>query len=84
MSNAFWCQISRLGWDLQVRGKTYLAVACAVDMLERNEIERILLVRPAVEAGEKLGFLPGDLTQKSTLICARCMMRFTKCWGLRK
>lgn len=45
-------------------GKTYLAVACAVDMLERNEIERILLVRPAVEAGEKLGFLPGDLTQK--------------------
>lgn len=45
-------------------GKTYLAVACAVDMLERNEIQRILLVRPAVEAGEKLGFLPGDLTQK--------------------
>lgn len=45
-------------------GKTYLAVACAVDMLERNEIERILLVRPAVEAGEKLGFLPGDLSQK--------------------
>ena len=45
-------------------GKTYLAVACAVDMIERNEIERILLVRPAVEAGEKLGFLPGDLTQK--------------------
>ena len=45
-------------------GKTYLAVACAVDMLERNEIERILLVRQAVEAGEKLGFLPGDLTQK--------------------
>ncbi|WP_294033126.1 PhoH family protein [uncultured Moraxella sp.] len=45
-------------------GKTYLAVACAVDMMERGEIERILLVRPAVEAGEKLGFLPGDLTQK--------------------
>lgn len=45
-------------------GKTYLAVACAVDMIERNEIERILLVRPAVEAGEKLGFLPGDLAQK--------------------
>ena len=45
-------------------GKTYLAVACAVDMLERNEIQRILLVRPAVEAGEKLGFLPGDLSQK--------------------
>lgn len=45
-------------------GKTYLAVACAVDAYLRNEVERILLVRPAVEAGEKLGFLPGDLSQK--------------------
>lgn len=45
-------------------GKTYLAVAAAVDALERQEIRRILLTRPAVEAGEKLGFLPGDLTQK--------------------
>jgi phosphate starvation-inducible PhoH-like protein len=45
-------------------GKTYLAVACAVDALERQEIRRILLTRPAVEAGEKLGFLPGDLNQK--------------------
>ena len=45
-------------------GKTYLAVACAVEALEREEVERILLVRPAVEAGEKLGFLPGDLAQK--------------------
>jgi len=45
-------------------GKTYLAVACAVDALEREQIRRILLVRPAVEAGEKLGFLPGDLSQK--------------------
>lgn len=45
-------------------GKTYLAVACAVDALERDQIRRILLVRPAVEAGEKLGFLPGDLSQK--------------------
>ena len=45
-------------------GKTYLAVACAVEALDRDEIERILLVRPAVEAGEKLGFLPGDLAQK--------------------
>jgi phosphate starvation-inducible PhoH-like protein len=45
-------------------GKTYLAVACAVEALEREEIQRILLVRPAVEAGEKLGFLPGDLSQK--------------------
>jgi len=45
-------------------GKTYLAVACAVEALERDEIRRIILVRPAVEAGEKLGFLPGDLSQK--------------------
>ncbi|HLR17018.1 MAG TPA: PhoH family protein [Alcanivoracaceae bacterium] len=45
-------------------GKTWLAVACAVEALERDEVERILLVRPAVEAGEKLGFLPGDLTEK--------------------
>jgi phosphate starvation-inducible PhoH-like protein len=45
-------------------GKTYLAVACAVDALERQEVRRILLVRPAVEAGERLGFLPGDLAQK--------------------
>jgi phosphate starvation-inducible PhoH-like protein len=45
-------------------GKTYLAVACAVDALERQEIRRIMLTRPAVEAGEKLGFLPGDLSQK--------------------
>jgi phosphate starvation-inducible PhoH-like protein len=45
-------------------GKTYLAVACAVDALEREQIRRILLVRPAVEAGEKLGVLPGDLSLK--------------------
>jgi len=45
-------------------GKTYLAVACAVDALERNGVQRIVLTRPAVEAGERLGFLPGDLTQK--------------------
>jgi phosphate starvation-inducible PhoH-like protein len=45
-------------------GKTYLAVACAVDALERDEVRRIILARPAVEAGERLGFLPGDLSQK--------------------
>lgn len=45
-------------------GKTFLAVACAVEALLKDEVERILLVRPAVEAGEKLGFLPGDLSQK--------------------
>lgn len=45
-------------------GKTFLAVACAVQALEQGKVRRILLVRPAVEAGERLGFLPGDLTQK--------------------
>ena len=45
-------------------GKTFLAVACAVDALERAAVQRIILTRPAVEAGERLGFLPGDLTQK--------------------
>jgi phosphate starvation-inducible PhoH-like protein len=45
-------------------GKTYLAVACAVDALERSTVQRIVLTRPAVEAGERLGFLPGDLSQK--------------------
>jgi phosphate starvation-inducible PhoH-like protein len=45
-------------------GKTYLAVACAVDALERDIVKRLVLVRPAVEAGERLGFLPGDMAQK--------------------
>jgi len=45
-------------------GKTFLAVACAVDALERSSVQRIVLTRPAVEAGERLGFLPGDLAQK--------------------
>ena len=45
-------------------GKTFLAVACAVDALERSTVQRVILTRPAVEAGERLGFLPGDLAQK--------------------
>ena len=45
-------------------GKTFLAVAAAIDALERDSVKRIVLTRPAVEAGEKLGFLPGDLAQK--------------------
>jgi phosphate starvation-inducible PhoH-like protein len=45
-------------------GKTFLAVACAVDALERSQVQRVILTRPAVEAGERLGFLPGDLAQK--------------------
>ena len=45
-------------------GKTYLAVACAVEALGNEQVRRIVLVRPAVEAGERLGFLPGDMSQK--------------------
>src|SRR4249920_779120 len=45
-------------------GKTYLAVACAVEALQADRVRRIVLVRPAVEAGERLGFLPGDMAQK--------------------
>ena len=45
-------------------GKTYLAVACAIDALNNEDVRRIVLVRPAVEAGERLGFLPGDMSQK--------------------
>ncbi|TLY76039.1 MAG: PhoH family protein [Gammaproteobacteria bacterium] len=45
-------------------GKTYLAVACAVEALQTDRVRRLILVRPAVEAGERLGFLPGDMTQK--------------------
>ncbi len=45
-------------------GKTYLAVACAVEAMQRDAVRRIVLVRPAVEAGERLGFLPGDMSQK--------------------
>ena len=54
-------------------GKTYLAVASAVDALQTDNVQRIVLVRPAVEAGEKLGFLPGDLAEKIN------MTRSTKC-----
>ena len=61
---SIWAHDINFGIGPAGTGKTYLAVACAVEALEREEIERILLVRPAVEAGEKLGFLPGDLSQK--------------------
>ena len=63
-------------------GKTFLAVAAAVEALERQEIRRILLTRPAVEAGEKLGFLPGDLGQKIEPYCDHFMMRYLKCLAL--
>lgn len=56
-------------------GKTYLAVACAVDALERDAVKRLILTRPAVEAGERLGFLPGDLAQKVDPYLRHCTMR---------
>ena len=52
-------------------------MGCAVDAMERDAVKRIVLVRPAVEAGEKLGFLPGDLAQKVDPICGRCTTRCT-------
>ena len=61
--NIFDCDIN-FGIGPAGTGKTYLAVACAVEALEREQVQRIVLVRPAVEAGERLGFLPGDLAQK--------------------
>ncbi len=61
---AIWRNDINFGIGPAGTGKTYLAVACAVEALSKEKINRILLVRPAVEAGEKLGFLPGDLAQK--------------------
>jgi len=57
-------------------GKTYLAMAMAVSHLLEKKVQRIILARPAVEAGEKLGFLPGDLAEKVNPIFAPCMTRF--------
>ena len=59
-------------------GKTYLAVACAVEALQSERVRRIVLVRPAVEAGERLGFCPAICRRRSIPTCARCMTRCTK------
>jgi phosphate starvation-inducible PhoH-like protein len=58
-------------------GKTFLAVACAVDALERSAVQRIILTRPAVEAGERLGFCPATWRRRSTRTCARSTTRCT-------
>jgi len=58
------CHAINFGVGPAGTGKTYLAVACAVDALQSDQVQRIVLVRPAVEAGERLGFLPGDMAQK--------------------
>ena len=55
-------------------GKTYIAIALAVRALKNREVKKIILSRPAVEAGEKLGFLPGDMKDKMTRICNRYTM----------
>jgi phosphate starvation-inducible protein PhoH and related proteins len=65
-------------------GKTYLAVASAVDALERSAVQRIILTRPAVEAGEKLGFLPGDLGQKVDPYLRPSTTRCMNSWALTK
>ena len=62
-------------------GKTYLAVAAAVAAFRAREVNRIILTRPAVEAGERLGFLPGDYRTRLIPICGRYMMRYMKCLG---
>src|SRR6188508_1914638 len=60
-------------------GKTYLAMAKAVQSLQAKKVNRIILTRPAVEAGERLGFLPGTLSERSTPTCARCTTPSTTC-----
>lgn len=62
-------------------GKTYLAVAMAVKAFKAREVSRIILTRPAVEAGEKLGFLPGACRIRWTRTCARCMTLCSICWA---
>ena len=64
-------------------GKTYLAMAQAVASLKRKEVERLILTRPAVEAGEHLGFLPGDLQDKVDPYLAPCTMLCLTFWGMR-
>ena len=63
-------------------GKTYLAMAMAVTAFRNEEVSRIILTRPAIEAGEKLGFLPGDLQSKEIRIFDLCMMLFIRSWEL--
>ncbi len=63
-------------------GKTYLAMAMAITAFKSEEVSRIILTRPAIEAGEKLGFLPGDLQSKIDPYLGRFMMRFMKSWAL--
>lgn len=65
-------------------GKTYLAVACAVEALQQSRVQRIMLVRPAVEAGERLGFYQGTWSRRSIPIYDHFTTHYTICWALRK
>ena len=71
-------------WDLQGHGKFFLATVLAVRMLSERKVERLILTRPAVEAGERLGFLPGDLQQKVDHLPASALRRTTQPAGPRK
>ncbi len=62
-------------------GKTYLGMSMAIQAFKNGEVGRIILTRPAIEAGEKLGFLPGDLQSKIDRICARSTTLFTRSWA---
>lgn len=62
-------------------GKTYLAMAMAVTAFRNEEVSRIILTRPAIEAGEKLGFLPETSRVRSIRIFVPCMMHFIRSWG---
>ena len=64
-------------------GKTYLAVAAAVQAFRDKQVNRIILTRPAVEAGERLGFLPGTCNQRWIPTCGRCTTPSSTCWGRR-
>lgn len=64
-------------------GKTYLAMAMAISAFKNNEVGRIILTRPAIEAGEKLDFFREICRAKSIRTCGRSMMRFIRSWGQR-
>ena len=81
--NAILKQTVTIGVGPAGTGKTYLAVAAAVAAFRDKQVNRIILTRPAVEAGERLGFLPGDLQSKVDPYLGRCTTRCSICWARR-
>jgi len=65
-------------------GKTFLAVAYGVALLKEKSVQRLVISRPILEAGEKIGFLPGDIYQKVDPFFHHCTMLYLICWGQRK